>query len=113
MMRGMRKLTPEVRHDRIVYCDTPQVRCLDLRPDGLGCLPRWVRTTAAEAFGKDGQWVPCKESPLIDAGPTWAEYRANGGLSKADLNGNRRRSGSRLDIGCCETRHTGFCIMFK
>ena len=38
-MRGMRKLTPEVRHDRIVYCDTPQVRCLDLRSDGLGCLP--------------------------------------------------------------------------
>ena len=27
------------RHDPIVYCDTPQVRCLDLRPDGLDSLP--------------------------------------------------------------------------
>ena len=75
--------------------------------------PRWVRTTAAEAFGKDGQWVPCKESPLINAGPTWAEYRANGGLSRVDLNGNKRRSGDRLDIGCCETKSTGFCILFR
>ena len=54
-----------------------------------------------------------KESPPVDAGPTWAEYRANGGLSRTDLNGKRRNCGNRLDIGCCETQPTGFYIMFK
>ena len=75
--------------------------------------PHWVKTTVAEAFGKEGQRVPCKKSPLIDAGPTWAEYRTNGGLSRTDLNGNKRRSGDRLDIGCCETESTGFYIMVE
>lgn len=34
----MRRAARGYRRDKIVYCDTPQVRCLDLRPDGLGCL---------------------------------------------------------------------------
>lgn len=36
---AMQVAAVKYRHDPIVYYDTPQVRCLDMRPDGLDCLP--------------------------------------------------------------------------
>ena len=49
-----------------------------------------------------GSFAPKTTSVLVDAGTDWAGYLAAGGLSETDLEGNPRRNGRVLDIGCYE-----------